>query len=118
MAFAVQQLPSREAEKVAGQMGGLPYSRSSFERVAHAVGGLYVAQHSVIEDVLVKEMQVPKEGRSVSVGIDRVSIPMEEPHSLPSGPRPKDAPQRPISRNFRMAYVGTVTLQDKKGNAL
>lgn len=118
MAFMVQQSPSREAEQAARQVGRLPYSRSSFERVAHATGALYDAVHAKVEDALIEAYQPPVEARSISVGLDRVSVPMEEPKKRRVGRPAKDAPKNPVERNFRMAYVGTVTLNDEHGEAL
>jgi hypothetical protein len=50
MAHAVQQSPSREAEASAREYGRLPYWRASFERVAHLVGALAVADHQDMEE--------------------------------------------------------------------
>jgi hypothetical protein len=118
MAHLLQQGTSREAEATARQMGRLPYSRSSFERVGHALGDEYVVRNAEIEDALIKDYEIPKEARSVSVALDRVSVPMEEPRKKPVGRPRKVAPVRPVARNFRMAYGGTVTLHDKKGDAV
>lgn len=118
MAHAVQHGTSREAEVTAGEFGRLPYSRASFERVAHLVGALAVADHQDIEDVLIDAYQVPAEARSISVSLDRVSVPMEEPRLRPVGHPRKDAPKNPVDRNFRMAYCGTVTLHDENGVGL
>lgn len=118
MAHALQQGTSREAEELARQWGRLPYSRSSFEDVGHTVGQLLTSNYSRIEEQLIQQYQVPSEAYSVSVGLDRVSIPMEEELPRPVG-RPKaNAPKRHIARNYRMAYCGTVTLHDKDGRAL
>lgn len=118
MAHAVQQGTSREAVATAEEYGRLPYARSSFERVAHVVGALAVADRQDIEDVLIDAYEVPAPARSVSVSLDRVSVPMEEPRPRPVGRPRKGAPTRPVARNFRMAYCGTVTLHDKQGEAL
>ena len=115
MAPAVQQGPSREAEASAREFGRLPYSRSSFERVAHLVGALAVADHQDIEDALIDAVEVPEEARSISVSLDRVSVPREEPRRRPAGRPKKGAPNKPVERNFRMAYCGTVTLHDENG---
>ena len=118
MAHQVQQGTSREAEATAGEYGRLPYSRSSFERVAHVVGALAVTDHQDIEDVLIDAYEVPAAARSVSVSLDRVSVPMEEPRPRPVGRPRQGAPTRPVTRAFRMAYCGTVTLHDAQGQAL
>src|ERR1022692_2166063 len=79
MSDAGQQGTSREAQATAQEFGRLPYSRASFERVAHLVGALAVADHQDIEDALIDAVEVPREASSVSVSLDRVSVPMEEP---------------------------------------
>ncbi len=118
MAFLLQQGTSREAETAAKQLGRLPYSRSSFERVGHAVGHRYVGQRTTIERTLIEDEEIPEQARSISASLDRVSVPMEEPRERPVGrPRRGDA-KRPISRVYRMAYVATVSLHDCKGETL
>ncbi len=118
MAHSVQQVTSREAEATATEYGRLPYSRSSFERVAHLVGALAVADHRDIEDALIDAYDVPAQARSISISLDRVSVPMEEPRRRPVGRPRKDAPKKPVERKFHMAYCGTVTLHDGNSVAL
>ena len=79
------------------------------------VGALAVADHQDIEDALIDALEVPEEAYAVSVSLDRVSVPMEEPRPRPVGRPKKGAAKRPVERNFRMAYCGTVTLHDHTG---
>jgi len=118
MAHDVQQGTSREAEASALEHARLPYSRASFERVAHVVGALAVADREDIEDVLIDRDEIPAAARSVSVSLDRVSVPMEEPRRRPVGRPKQGAPKKPVERTFRMASCGTVTLHDDQGTAL
>jgi len=118
ISFLLQQGTSREAEATAREMGRLPYSRSSFERVGHAVGDAYVGQHQQVEESLIEAYEMPREARAVSVSLDRVSVPMEEPRARPRGRPRKGAAKRPIDRVYRMAYCGTVTLHDAEGDAI
>jgi hypothetical protein len=118
MAHQVQSTTSREAEANLRQVGRLPYSRTSFEEVAHLVGERYLARHVDIEEALIAAMAIPYGAKSVCVSLDRVSVPMEEPRKRPRGRPRRDAPCRPISRVYRMAYTGCVTLCDSRGRAL
>lgn len=118
MAHYLQLGTSREAEQAARQIGRLPYSRASFERVPHLVGGLWLEHHADLEDDLIHAYEVPDEAASISVAIDRASVPMEEAVPRPPGRPRKNAPKRSVQRAFRMCYCATVTLHDKDGRAL
>src|SRR5260370_10377146 len=103
MAHAVREGAWGEAEVTAGELGRLPYSRASFERVTHVVGALAVADHQDIEGALIDALEVPVEAFSVSVSLDRGSVPMEEPRPRPVGRPQKGAAKRPVVHNFRCA---------------
>jgi hypothetical protein len=143
MAYLLAQGTSREAEATGRELARLPYSRSSFERVGHEVGTLYRRAQTRIEEVLIQEYAVPAEARSVSISIDRVALPMEEPIEAPPVPvdppwvaavmatAPPHSPEvqavleeqtqgdgPKVARNFRMAYAATVTLHDAEGEAI
>ena len=142
MAWECQRAPSREAEQASVKWQRLPYSRSAFESVAHLVGEQYAKRREVVERALVENMIVPMQAHSISVSLDRVCIPMEEPRPMvkPEGEaiavepgeneavkepacesaelHKKKKPKRPIQRVFRQAYAATVTLHDKEGDSL
>jgi hypothetical protein len=119
MAFEVQQRTSREAESSGQRLGRLPYSHASFEKVAHAVGETYVEQHQQVEQTLIEAFVVPEQTHNVSVSLDRVSVPMEEPRELTAEERGhKDAPKHPIARVYKMAFCATLTLHDADGEVV
>jgi hypothetical protein len=118
MAFLLQQGTSREAQTTAQQLGRLPYSRCSFERVGHLVGELFSGRRVDVEETLIRAYRVAREATGVSVSVDRVNIPMEEPKQRGPGRPKKDGPKRSIQRVWRQGYVGTVTLHDDKGEAI
>ncbi len=111
MAHLMQQGTAREAETTALRMGRMPYSRSSFERVGLEVGELYVERRLDIEGELVEELVVPSEATSVSVAVDRASVPMEE---IVIDEEAKEH----VTREWHMAHAGTLTLHDENGRAL
>ena len=117
-AFLLQQGTSREAEDTSKATSVLPFSRSSFLRVAHAVGALHDAVRDEVEDELVKRCVIPDKACSLSVSMDRVAVPMEEPLPRKAGRPKKGAAKRPIARVWHMAYVGTLTFHDEEGKAL
>jgi hypothetical protein len=118
MAYLVGCGTSREAEGTSCALHRLPYSRSSFEEVAHAVGTLYGAQRVHVEAALVQALEVPRGAHSVSLSLDRVALPMEEPKARPVGRPRTDAPERPVDVVFRMAYAACLTFHDEQGQAL
>jgi len=126
MAWECQRATSREAEGASDRWQRLPYSRCAFERVTHLVGEQYGQKREEVERVLVEQMSIPEAAHAISVSLDRVSIPMEEPRQEP--PRnpekePERSPKRKakkryVQRVFRMAYAATVTLHDATGKSL
>jgi hypothetical protein len=70
----------------------LPYSRCSFERIRPTVGALYATQKTTINDAPIVALEISAAARAVSVGLDRVSIPIEEPRGdgRSGNPQPGD----------------------------
>jgi hypothetical protein len=116
MARLVQSAPSREAVENLEPLGLLPYSRSSFERVALAVGERWEAERETLEDALIEAVQMPEEAAGISVAFDRVRIDTDEtvldPVNWPNGRK------QPRQINGRMAYCAAVTLHDAQGEPI
>ncbi len=104
-----------------------PPSRSTLERVAKAIGSAATAGAPRIEPRLRRAERVPAGTVAISLGLDRTSVPMEE--DVPAGERPATrrktrhtpytrAKPAPVNVNYRMAYVGTISVHDAHGAEL
>ena len=118
IAHFLQQGTAREAAASATQIHRLPYSRNSFDAVAHAVGERVKKEREAVEQTLIERFEVPGEAGAIGVSLDRVSVPVEEPKPRRPGRPKKGAPKRSVQRVFRMAYCATITLHDKEGKTL
>lgn len=116
MARLVQSVPPREAAENVEPLGVLPYSRSSFERVALSCGQQWEDNREQLEDELIETVEIPEDAAGISVAYDRVRIKTDEtvrdPIQWPNGR------EQPREINGRMAYCATVTLHDEQGEPL
>ena len=108
MAYLLQLGTSREAQQVGTELGCLPYSRSSFERIGHELGQAHVRYAELIQSAVQQTLDVPAAARSLAISIDRTSVPLEE--IAEDGER--------VERNYRMAYCASISLNDENGDAL
>lgn len=99
--------------------------RATAENIARTIASDLNQRGNLISAVREKE-RLPRGTSKLIIGIDRTSIPMEE--DLPDNvvalhrrkrrkPRVRAAPG-PVQVSFRMAYVGTVTFVDRRGEVL
>jgi hypothetical protein len=104
-----------------------PPSRSTLERVAKAIGTEAKQVAPRIETRLRRVEKVPDGAVAISMGLDRTSVPMEEP--IVPGEKPATRRKKrekpytrqkpdPVNVNYRMAYVGTISFYDENGEAL
>jgi len=80
-----------------------------------------------IEACLRQGERLPDGAIGVSVGLDRTAVPMEEPRAEGAAPKTERkkrekpyvrTPPAPVDVNYRMAYIGTVSVTDQYGEAL
>ncbi len=104
-----------------------PPSRSTMERTAKAIGAQAKRVVPRVEPRLRNAEPVPEGTIAISIGLDRTSVPMEEPQAESETPRtrrkkrskPYERKQpEPIDVNYRMAYVGTVGFYNADGEKL
>ena len=109
IAHLMSQVTSREAQATGRELMRLPYSRSSIERVGHAVGAEYLSRREQVEPKLIEAYELPAAVTSVSISVDRVTVPMEEP--VPPGPDTDEPLERPSeeviasTREARPAHI-------------
>ncbi len=107
----------------------VPPSRTTLERISKLIAADVQQAVPSIEPLLRKQErreELPDEACAVVMGLDRTAVAMLEDH--PSDAEPKPPPRRskprlrkappPRDINWRMAYVGTVSLVDAAGEAV
>jgi hypothetical protein len=115
--FASRPLREYELEMTAAHRE-VP-SRSTLERIGKRIGN--AIDESIAEaEPWLRAAEPRVDGvHSISVGLDRTTVPMAEP--IPDAPVPEPRVRRrprPVEVAYRMAYVGTVSLHDDDGNVL
>lgn len=127
VALGYAQGPGRHAEEQMHADHRQPPSRSTLERLGKAIGAQTHRVAPRIEAALRREETLPEGTHAIVVGLDRTTVPMEEPRSVGAAPTTRRkarttpyvrTPPGPVDVKYRMAYVGTVSLVDRTGEAL
>lgn len=118
---------SREfVESAASKHRHVP-SRSTVERIGEAIGQAATDKAPSIERYLRPGEKVPAEAVAISVGLDRTSVPYEEAREEGEEPKTRRKTRKkpyerrapePVNVNYRMDYVGTVSLVDEEATNL
>jgi len=94
-------------------------SRSTLERISKRLGRRIREALSIIEPMARSLEMVSPNARSISIGLDRTSVPMAEQVARP--PRTRTyvrCPPPPVTVNYRMAYVATMAVHDAQGDTI
>jgi hypothetical protein len=127
VALGVAQGPGRHAEEQMHADHRRPPSRSTLERVGKALGTHTHRVAPRIEAVVRQEEALPAGAHALVVGVDRTTVPMEEPRLTGAAPTTRRKRRTtpyvrtrpaPVDVHYRMAYVGTVSVVDRAGEAL
>ena len=113
LAFAITQgyakAPIRSVRHDLEAAHRAPPSRATMERMAKAIGTEMKRVLMPVERGVRTQETIPKSAVAISLGLDRTSIPMEEDDAnAPNG----------VVVHYRMAYVGTVALTNRKSEVL
>lgn len=117
VAKLAEALPSRDADALVRSLGVLPYSRASQQRAGLDIGARWDGLHEAAAPAITETMTLPKAAATLSIAADRVALPMAEDRT----PTPEDIAagvKNPFSVNYRMAFVGVLTLCDADGEGL
>jgi hypothetical protein len=96
-------------------------SRSTLERIGKRIGERIRGALPVIEPIVRETEIVPVEARSISIGLDRTTVPMAELVDDKCHVRRRPyvrRPPPPVTVAYRMAYVATVAVHDEDGETL
>lgn len=104
----------------------VPPPRATLERMAKRIAERVHEATPRVEAIVRRKEKLPSGTRGIVMGLDRTSAPMAEPRAAGASAEPRiprktarvRAAPAPIEVNFRMAYVGTVSLVDGDGKAL
>lgn len=104
----------------------VPPPRATLERLAKRIAERVHEAVPRVEPIVRRKETLPSGACGIVMGLDRTSAPMAEPRAPGASPEPRHprktprvrAVPPPIEVNFRMAYVGTVSLVDEGGKAL
>lgn len=110
-AALAQEMPSRSADVVCRSAGILPHSRASQQNVGIELGKRWEVLRPEAEAELVAEMELPVAVVTAAVAVDRISLAMAEPRAVTREDEHKGV-KHPVNVNYRMAYVGAITLYD------
>ena len=109
----VGAVPSREAQTLIQEFGVDKLSRSAIERTAQALGERLEDHRDELDSALIDEFEVPAKSVTLSLSVDRVSVPIEKPRQREGGPSPEDPASNPIevvsSTRWRTFCVGRCT---------
>lgn len=125
-------MPSREIERVLGEMGFAPPSRAFLDGHLRDMGVEIADQVGSLEECAraVEARQDEPEVASVSCGLDRMAVRMDEPLSPERAAANVDmqrhraqkvykrSPPPPAEYNWRMMWVGSTTSYDAEGKVL
>jgi hypothetical protein len=118
-AFAMMPLRHYEEEMRAAHR--FVPSRSTLERISKRIGTLLQADAPTIERVARARETLAKEAVSISIGLDRTTVPMREFQSARRPPKTKSHVRQrlpPVEVAYRMAYVATIATHDRNGEAI
>ena len=126
VAHAFAQYDMRLHEEQLRTAHRVPPSRTTLERMANRMAEAAVQDAPRIERQLRRAESLPSGVHAISIGLDRTAVAMLEPRSpgAPPKPEPKRSkprirrPPPPADINWRMAYVGTVSMVNADGEAL
>lgn len=122
------QCPGRQWEEQLRASHRRPPSRSTLERLAKNIGETVRHEAPKILPTVREKEETHKDAVAVSVGLDRTTIPMEEKvnkhrYRREAGDRRRKKPYvrrppNPVVVNYRMGYVGTVSLIGIDGESI